>query len=82
MLYSELYEVVNWYSLGQALLVPEYELQTIRLDYPNDTVRSRDAMLSWWWNNAEETTWLALVQALAKTGSHRYAKKLAIKFGK
>ena len=83
-LFVELDKVVYWYRLGQALLIPEHTLEMIRLDHPSDNIMCKNAMLSWWWNNAEESeiNWLTLVQALAETGSQRLAAKLAVKYGK
>ena len=81
MLHAELYEVVNWYGLGQALLVPDYELLTFRQDYPHNTAMCRSAVLSYWWKNGE-TTWRSLVQALAKCGQYRLATTIANRYGK
>ena len=81
ILQAELHEVVNWYALGQALLVPDHQLMIIRQDNPNDTVMCRNVMLSWWWKNAESTTWLSLVQALAKCGQYRLASSIATHYG-
>lgn len=81
-LLDELYQVVNWYSLGLQLQIPEYQLQTIRQDNPHNTEMCRTKMLRWWWDNAEEQRWTTLVQALVKSGSRVLASKIAVKHGK
>ena len=81
-LVEELYEVVGWFHLGLCLKVPDYRLQTIRQDHPQDTEMCRAMMLSWWWNNTEDRKWAAIVRALAKTGRQVLARKIALKYGK
>ena len=80
ILHAELNEVVNWFDLGQALLVPDTELQIIDRDH-HDTRMCKSAMLNLWWNHGDDIKWLTIVQALAKTSSHRLAAKLALKYG-
>ena len=83
ILHAELHEVVNWFTFGQALLVPENQLHIINRDNPHNTEMCRSTMLDWWWNNADdhERKWLTIVQALAQTGSRRIAVRIAIKYG-
>ena len=81
VLHAELYEVVNWYELGLALLVPDTALRTIYQDNPRNTVMCRSAMLSWWWDNTETPTWSTLVHALSKSGQYKLAKTIATHYG-
>ena len=81
-LVEELYEVVGWFHLGLCLKVPDYRLQAIRQDHPQDTEMCRATMLSWWWNNSGNRKWAAIVLALAKTGHQVLACKIALKYGK
>ena len=79
---EELHEVVNWHSLGLFLKIPEYQLQIIRQNSPQNTEMCRTKMLSWWWDNSEERKWATLVQALGKIGYQVLASKMALKYGK
>ena len=80
-LVEELHEVVGWFHLGLCLKVPDYRLQAIRQDHPQDTEMCRATMLSWWWNNSEDRKWAAIVRALTKTGHQVLARKIALKYG-
>jgi len=80
-LVHELKEVVDWYHLGLHLKVPDYQLQIIAKDHPQDTNMCKTKMLSWWKENVTGQKWSTIVQALVQTGSRVLANKIALKYG-
>ena len=75
-LMEELQEVVGWYDVGIYLNVPRHILETIRRDYQS-TNECKQAMFSWWLDNALEKKWLAIVHALSSTGYRCLATTIA-----
>lgn len=79
-LQRELKPVVEWFSLGVQLEIPESDLLTIRKDH-RDTVDCRLQMLLKW-GQMEKRTWSKLVIALANIDRKFLADKLAKKYSK
>ena len=73
--------MVNWYHLGLCLKVPDYRLQIIARNHPQDTEMCKIKMLSWWKDNISEQKWSTIVHALIKTGSRALACKIALNYG-
>ena len=78
---QELKEVVDWYHLGLCLEVPDYQLQIIARNHPQDTEMCKTKMLSWWKENIKGQKWSTIVNALVQTGSRVLACKIALKYG-
>ena len=63
----------DWYRLGLQLGVPDYQLNSIEKNYPRDNIRCKSEMLSYWFNNAEESSWVVIANALEKIGHRNLA---------
>ena len=84
-LVSELADVVEWFSLGLHLRIPEPELLKIeagdRGTSQRRVERCKMAMLIWWLKNGELLMWSVVVKALEKIEMTGLAQKIAIKYG-
>ena len=79
-LVEELVEVVDWFHLGLYLEVPEYELKTIRCDYPDVKQRKTQALSVWM--KMKEASWSQIVKALVRIRMKTLARHIATKYGK
>ena len=52
---NELKEVTKWHELGVQLGVPAHILSAIDSKHPQDTDRSKSAVIIWWLQNIEDT---------------------------
>ena len=59
--------ILNWFEVGVALNLKEYELKVIESDHKGDLKRQKMEMLQLWLDQGEEATYEALVKALLKT---------------
>ena len=59
--------VLNWFEVGVALNLEEYELKVIEMDHKGDQKRQKMEMLQLWLDQGEKATYEALVEALLKT---------------
>ena len=69
-------EVTKWHELGVQLGVPAHILSAIDSKHPQDTDRSKSAVIIWWLQNIEDTSWKKLAQALEEIEHKVLAKKL------
>ena len=69
-------EVTNWHTLGIKLDVPSHKLRTIEQNYPRDTERCKNEMLTMWLQMFPTAHWKDVVRALHKMGYHVLEKKV------
>ena len=72
-------KVLDWYTLGTKLGLPDYKLTEIRLDY-TETVHQRQQMISKWLAFDTETSWNKLARALEEMGMRVVAKEVLDKY--
>ena len=68
--------VLNWFEMGVALNLEEYELKVIESDHKNDLKRQKMEMLQLWLDQGEEVTYEVLIKALLKTDNVEAALQL------
>ena len=82
---EELADVVEWFTLGFYLGVPEPDLQKIEADdrgaNQGRSDRCKIALFTWLLKNGE-LSWSAVVKALSTIKMTVLAQKIAIKYGK
>ena len=71
-----LVQVTNWHMLGIRLGVPPYKLKTIERNYPKDTERCKNEMLTMWLQMSPTARWRDVVRALHEMDYHVPAKKV------
>lgn len=71
-----LVQVTNWHLLGIRLGVPSHKLKTIEQNYPIDTERCKNEMLTMWLQMFPNARWRDIVRALHEMDYHAPAKKV------
>ena len=61
----------KWYQLGVQLKIPLATLSTIESDHPRDAERCMTEILNWWLQNAPESSWEKLTEAVEAMGGFR-----------
>ena len=75
-------QVREWYRLGLALNLDEYDLDIIRKDYQGDTKSQALAMFQLWLTWQPQASYEQLVKALHEVGDKRMVSVLCKKYGK
>ena len=83
---EQLYDVVDYFSLGLFLHIPFSKIQIIESDFPVAQVGRTQKLLShilveWMRNHQEEATWSTLVDALPKINMTSTARRIVCKYG-
>lgn len=68
--------VTAWHKLGIQLDVPVNELSEIESNYPRDNSRCKSEMLTYWFNNAEEQSWVVIADALKRIDHRKLANEI------
>ena len=78
---NELREMTaEWYQLGVQLKIPPATLNTIERDHPHDAQRCMTEVMNRWLQNAPESSWAKLAQAVEAMGGYvALAEKLTQK---
>ena len=80
-LLKELYPAAKkWEDIGIMLKVKDSSLLTIKGDHPSDCSSCLREMLRHWLNNNSQSSWSAVVQALANVEMTELAKTLKTKY--
>lgn len=81
VLYSELTDVYDWYTLGLNLGVQETELQHIQRSYSTEGSRRwKQETISLWLRQTPGASWENVVKALQKMGENKVAEKIELKY--
>ena len=81
VLYNELTDVSDWYTLGLNLGVRETELQQIQSSYPTEGCRRwKQETISHWLRQTPSASWENVVKALQKMGENKVAEKIELQY--
>ena len=75
-------QVREWYRLGLALDLDEYDLDIIKKDYQGDARAQALTMFQLWLTRQPQASYEQLVKALHKVGDERMVSVLCKKYGK